>query len=104
MQFGNVFIHHYYILKSHVHIQYGGYSRYVVFTIKIKANCSILFALILQEYFVMLLAAKVLIIRCIKPKSVRSKMPVLPHKFSDVSLTNNTMPYTQCATGLSAPI
>jgi hypothetical protein len=52
-----------------------------------------MFVLILQEHFAMELAAKLQIFRCIEPTYLVSRMLVLPHQFSALSLTSNIVPY-----------
>jgi hypothetical protein len=73
------------------------------FTIRMKTTTQILFCSILQERFAIVLEAKLLIFRCIKPTSIGSKMSVSPHHFLAVSLTSNIVPYLQSGTSLCVP-
>jgi hypothetical protein len=64
---------------------------------------SVLFELILCKNFTMAIAEKLLILRCIKPKSIESKMLILCHQFATLGLTSNTVPYIIWKSGLCIP-
>jgi hypothetical protein len=51
----------------------------------------------------MALAAKLLFLKCIKPKSMKFKMSILHYQFTDVGMTSNKVPYTRSGSSLYAP-